>query len=281
MFTVNFYIRKKPEISTQVFEEYWLNEHAKLLKVFAEKIGVRVLIKNQPLPEHPITKNLTELFEIGGELYDFVDQWIFNDIEELKHGSREPEVLAAMQALFESENNYIDCQTSKVFMGQEIAQTNAHLLLRATENDDYIKAFYLGTFHKHLPLQAIQLHMNACHGAMSRLSAQYSSFFRYVQQFRIESTFANELIEQRGYQLEENFAGHAELMIPKAERVIPDDYDHEDAANESEMSLEDFDCFIYKPDTQCFACVEHYVIEKKIVVRDKNGKLPVFFSAEY
>jgi len=281
MFTINYYIRKKTEISTDAFNAYWLSEHADLLRDFVEKIGVRAVLKNEPLPEHPTTRELTALFETGGDLFDFIDQWIFNDIEELKEGSRDPEVQAAMQKLFASEDQYIDTARCQIFMGQEIAQTYPRNPIRANPGSDYIKLFYLAEFHEHLPLKGIQLHMNACHGAMSRLSAEFSMFTKYVQQFRIESTFVNELIAERGYILKPNFAGHAELMINTVESPVAADIDEEAAAEESAMSLEDFEIFVDKPNAQCFVSHEHYIVDRKIYTRTRDGKMPVFFSAEY
>jgi len=281
MFSINYYICKKLEVSAESFKDYWLGEHAVLLRSFIEEIGVRALIKNESLPQHPTSIELKEYFETGAVSYGFIDQWIFNDIEELKEGSRNPQVQRAMAELFASEDRYIDTTRSKVFMAQEISQTYPREPIRGDAESDYMKFFYLAAYPDHIPLQGLQLHMNACHGAMSRLSFEYSMFSKYLQQFRIESTFVNELISERGYVLEPNFAGHAELYINKYKSPVEADVDQESADYESAMSREDFSVFVDKPNAQCFISLEHYVLDRNICVRTKSGKVPVFFSAVY
>ena len=89
MFKISFCVRKKSEISAESFREYWLGEHAERLKGIVEKLGVRSLVKCEVLPTHPVGVESMAVYQTGPDLYDFVDQWHFNDIESLKKAVRD------------------------------------------------------------------------------------------------------------------------------------------------------------------------------------------------
>ncbi|MBW2369742.1 MAG: EthD domain-containing protein [Deltaproteobacteria bacterium] len=278
MFKISFYIRKKADISAQDFNAYWLGEHAELQKGYLEKLGVRCFIKSEVLPDDPIGQSRMEAYQTKAELYDFVDHWIFNDIEALKRGSENPEVQAAMKTVYDSEDRYIDTDRSSMMMVVDIAQTYPKEDIRATPESDYIKVYYCARCRPQLTRAQAQLHWNACHGAHARQEARFSPLSRYIQAHAIDSTFVNQVVAERGYEVDPNFIGHAEAWIDtKAPQKELSEEEAAEAAEIDAMSMDDIDLFVDKTISQTFVAKEHFIIDKKVIVRP----MPKFFSAVY
>jgi hypothetical protein len=285
VFKISFYIKKKDEISARDFREYWLGEHAELVKAYAESIGVRQYLKCEALPEHPMTKMGTADYDTGPLRYDFIDHWILNDIEDLRHGSAKPEVQAMMQLAYASEDNYVDISASNVLMTTDLVQfypANASDI-RATPGGDYLKIYYPVRIFPHLTREQAQLHWNACHGGESRDHIKYSQQKKYIQAHAIDSTFVDELCAQRGYEVDPTFIGHAEGWFELEAEPLP--YPEDECAEIRSMTMDDIDLFSDKSRGSVFFTLEHYVIDKKIVTRPNpevnDLKMPAFFSAVY
>jgi len=277
MFKISFYIKKKENINIDEFRAYWLGEHAKLQKNYLEKIGVRCYQKCEILPENPLGIASVETYQTRSIHYDFIDHMYFNDIEALKKGVTLPEVHQAMQKLYQSEDMYVDIQQSNVLMNVDIAQfypVDAEDV-RATFDNDYVRIHYCVRAFPKLTRQMAQLHWNTCHGAVSRQDIKYSALKKYLQAHAIDSTFVNELVKLRGYEVDSTFIGHAEAWISQ---VSPSpDYPEEEAAEVAAMSLDDIDLFADKSRSQVFVTKDHFIIDKKIIVRP----MPSFFGAVY
>ena len=285
MFKISHYIKKRDNVSIADFREYWLGEHAELVKAYAGKIGVRQYLKCEALPDHPMTKNGTAAYETGPLRYDFIDHWIFNDIEELRLGAATPEVQALMQKAYTSEDQWVDIAASNVLMTTDLVQfypVNA-IDIRATPGGDYLKIYYPVRVFPGLTRQQAQLHWNACHGGESRDHIKYSLQKKYIQAHAIDSTFVDELCVQRGYEVDPTFIGHAEGWFEVNPTPVP--YSEEDCAEISRMTMDDIDVFADKSRGSVFFTQEHYIIDKKVVTRPNprvnSRKMPAFFSAVY
>lgn len=277
MFKISFFIRKKPEVSTEAFREFWLGEHAERLQGFAEKIGVRTLAKCETLPDHPVGIESMAAYQTGPDLYDFVDQWHFNDIEALKRGCTDPAVQAAMKALYAREDAFIDTFRSNVMMQVDLVQfypVDAEDVI-ADEVSPYVKIIYCVRSRPELNRHQAQLHWNACHGAVSRQDIKYSVQKKYIQAHAIDSTFVDQLVTERGYEVDDTFIGCAEGWIDVDQP--PKDFPEEEKAEVVAMSMDDIDLFADKARSQLFAVKEHRIIDKKIITRP----MPKFFSAVY
>lgn len=277
MFKFSFYTTKKDDVSAEDFRSYWLGEHAQLQKQFMEKIGVRCCTKCEVLLDHPVGIASQEAYETGPVSYSFIDHWVFNDIESLKAGVQDPSVKAAMKATFASEDKYIDVARSHVLMSVDIAQfyPPGSEAIRATEDTSFVKIYYVVNKMPELTRAQAQLHWNACHGAVSRQDIDYSVLSKYVQAHAIDSTFVEQLVAERGYAVDPNIIGHAEAFIDITQP--PKDFPEEEAADVVAMSMEDIKLFAVGQNGQVFVTKDHYVIDKKVIVRP----MPSFFSAVY
>lgn len=277
MFKITYYIKKKANISSEEFKNYWLGEHAALQKAYLEKIGVRRYQKCEILPEHPVGLASVEAYQTGPIHYDFVDHLHFNDIETLKTGSQLDEVKAAMQKLFESENQYVDVAQSNISMTHDIAQFYTHDAeeVHAKPGSEYVHIHYVVRKYSHLSRQGAQLHWNACHGAVSRQDIKYSVQKKYVQAHVIDSTFVDFISNLRGYEVCDDLIGHAEGWI-STQQVAPD-FPADECAEVVAMSMDDIDLFADKDRGRLFVTQDHYIIDKQIIVRP----MPAFFGAVY
>ena len=277
MFSIHYYIKKREGVSSGAFKDYWLGEHAELLKSYVEELGVRALIKNEPLPDHPVGIASAEAYGTGPLRYDFVDTWHFNDVEQLKSGSENPNVQALMKTAHESEKDYIDFANSNVVMAVDLAQFYPPDAgeIRATPDGNYVKIFYVARAFDHLTREQAQLHWNACHGAVSRQDIKYSVMKMYVQCHAIESTFVNLLCDEKGFEVDPTLIGHAQGWIDVIQEPKP--FPDAEKAEVEAMSMDDIDLFADKRRGCVFVAHEHYVIDKKVIV----CPMPTFFSAVY
>ena len=267
MFNVNFYIKKNDDVPNEEFRSYWLGEHADLQKKYAEKLGVRAYIKNEPLPDHPVGVTAMDAYQTGPIRYDFIDTWQFNDIKALKDGAADPEVQTLMAQAHDSEKAYVDVAQSNVLMSVDLAQffPPDAMEVRATPESGFVKIFYTVRVFDHLSREQAQLHWNACHGAVSRQDIKYSVQKKYIQCHAIDSTFVDLLVAERGYEVDPTFIGHAEgwIEVDQPAKDYPQDVLDEVVA----MSMDDIDLFSNKARGNVFVSHEHYIIDKPVIVR--------------
>lgn len=283
MFKISFFIKKKDNISTDDFRQYWLGEHASLSSAYLPQIGVRQYLKCEVLPDHPMTIAGMRNYQTSPVLYDFVDHWIFNDIEDLRQGSAEPEVQKLMHAVYDSEDNWIDKSNSNVHMSTDLVQffpTDGNEV-RATEGSNFLKIYYHVRVFPHLSRQQTQLHWNACHGAESRQHIQYSMQKKYIQAHKIDSTFVDDLVAGRGYETDPTIIGHAEGWVALDKE--PSGFSEADEERVVKMTMDDIDLFADKKRGSVFFTTEHYVLDETVITRPTRGDkpMPEFFSATY
>lgn len=285
VFKISFYIKKRDDVSAETFRDYWLGEHAELVKAYAGRIGVRQYLKCEALPDHPMTIDGTRSYDTGPLRYDFIDHWILNDIEDLRQGAANPEVQALMQQAYASEDRYVDIAASNVLMSTDLVQfypVDADEV-RATPGSNYLKIYYPVRIFPHLTRQQAQLHWNACHGAESRQHIKYSVQKKYIQAHAIDSTFVDDLCAQRGYEVDPTFIGHAEGWIDQYQ--VPKEFPEEETAEIVRMTMDDIDLFADKKRGSVFFTIEHYIMDDTVITRPDPAisdlKMPAFFSAVY
>lgn len=281
MFKVSFYVKKRESVSAISFRNYWLGEHAELQMKYLDQIGVRQYLKCESLPDHPMTIGASKTYDTGPLRYDFIDHWIFNDIEELRYGSEQADVKSMMQAAYDSEDAYIDVTKSNVTMTVDLVQfypTDSEYV-RATKGSDYLKIYYPVRIHRHLTRQQAQLHWNACHGGESRQHINFSAMKKYIQAHVIDSTFVDRLAAKRGYEVDPTLIGHVEGWVSTT--AEPNDLPAEESAAIRSMTMDDIDLFSDKERGSTFFAQEYYIMDNTVVTRTKDHKMPAFFSAVY
>ena len=277
MFKITFYIHRKKRLQHAAFRNYWLGEHAELVKKLAEDLGIRKIIKCEVLPHHPVELEGHKHFGIKGKSYDFVDHWVFKNIADLKRGRANLKVLNAMKALYDSEDQYISVSKSSVEMQIDIAQNNGPEVfdLVAATDSPVIKIMYTARLKKGISRKEGQLHWQCCHGGLSRENIKHSSYFKYFQSHNIESTFVKRMIQERGYYHDKQLAGHAEAWLDLSAK--PKKTKKKLAQKIAIMDKLDIELFVNNKKAQFFVAKEHFILDKKVF----DLPMPTFFSAVY
>ena len=282
MFKISFFIRKRSDVTRNDFRTYWQGEHADLNLAYVRDIGVKQYIKCEVLKDHPLTKASVTSYRTGPVSYDFVDQWIFNDIEDLKRGMADSRIQSLASKTHLSEDDWIDLPRSSVHMSTDLVQFYPvdAARIRATSDDPYLKVFYHVRSLPHISRESAQLHWNACHGGESRQHIHLSKNKKYLQAHKIDSTFVDQLTELRGYEDDPTIIGHAEAwLLADAEEKQPTAEEREATS----MTLDDIDLFTNKSRSNVFLTNESFLLDDTIVTRPTGGgkRMPEFFSAIY
>ena len=285
VFKISFFVKKRDDVSLQDFRTYWLGAHAEQQLAYVRDIGVRQYTKCEVLHDHWLTEEGMAAYQTGPLRYDFVDHWIFNDIEELRCGAARPDVCQAMARAYQAEDAYVDIGASNVQMSVDLIQffpVDGNEV-RAVPESDFYKIYYVVRIFPHLDRAGAQLHWNACHGGESRQHIRYSQQKKYIQAHAIDSTFVERLAAHRGYEVDPLLIGHAEGWVNPDER--PKHIPEEEAARVASMTMDDIDLFADKARGCLFYAKEHFVLDETIVTRPDpkvNDKpMPAFFSAVY
>lgn len=117
MIKLVYCIRKRSDISTKQFEDYWLNTHGPKVRGVAEKLGFSRYVQS-----HVVAPTMNQLLiESRGLLPAFdglTEVWAESE-EALMTAMGGPDGLSAMQMLIEDESQFIDFSGSSVFMTEE------------------------------------------------------------------------------------------------------------------------------------------------------------------
>jgi hypothetical protein len=110
-------IKKRDDVSSKDFYDYWLNNHGPLVRSFAKTINAVRYVQS-----HTIMPEMNELFITTRNLaqpYDGITEVWWNSSEEMQAGYAHEAGQAAAQALLEDEAKFIDFSHSSIFMTEE------------------------------------------------------------------------------------------------------------------------------------------------------------------
>lgn len=109
--------RKRADISSEDFHNYWLGQHASLYRQFADTYGAKKYIQS-----HTIATQTNDNFvQMRGfqPPYDGITEIWFDSLETFLAASSSPEGKAANQVLAADEAKFIDISRSCVFLTEE------------------------------------------------------------------------------------------------------------------------------------------------------------------
>ena len=110
-------LRKRADISSEELYRYWLNDHAPLVRKFAEAIKAKKYVQS-----HTVAPDMNQMFREGrglAEPYDGITEVWWEDLESLKAGMESEAGREAHQALMEDEAKFVDFSQARVFMTEE------------------------------------------------------------------------------------------------------------------------------------------------------------------
>jgi len=112
-----FSLRRKPELSREEFQTYWLETHGPLVRSHAEVLGIRRYVQVHALPEH--LQLPVQTSRGAPPAYDGVAELWYDDLNAIGRAVSTQEGRAAALALLEDERRFIDHASSPLWFGEE------------------------------------------------------------------------------------------------------------------------------------------------------------------
>ena len=110
-------VRKRAELSLEVFRKYWLEQHGPLVLRLAEALHAKKYIQSHTI-EPEINDALVKSRGLAPP-YDGITEVWWEDIESFNTALSSPAAQEAHKALIEDEAKFVDFSQSRVFMTEE------------------------------------------------------------------------------------------------------------------------------------------------------------------
>lgn len=117
MFKIVYCVRRKPGMSVEEFQDYWLGKHGPLVREHAAALNIRRYVQT-----HTAHAGLTEAMvksRGGPEPYDGIAELWYDSEADVFAAAKTDAGKAAGKALAEDEAKFIDSDASVVFAGVE------------------------------------------------------------------------------------------------------------------------------------------------------------------
>ena len=222
MIRLTFLLRRKPGMSLEEFQDYWLNQHGPLVASHAGHLDILRYVQ-----VHTLETGANEAMARarGGKMeppYDGVAElWWASDASLEAAGATEAGAQASAE-LLEDEARFIDLPQSPLWMNCEYPQVNPtpeNLVARPKNNlvKIYFPLRHLASFDE----SAARAYWLQTHGPIIRSHAPASGILRYMQVHRIDHPIADEARKARGTVVPP-YLGHAEVWVSR-DRVATDE----------------------------------------------------------
>jgi uncharacterized protein (TIGR02118 family) len=124
MIKLVFMVRRREGITREEFQRYWKEEHAELVKRYAELLRIRRYVQT-----HARDTNLDDALAASRgsqpRQYDGVAELWWDSVDDLVSAAASEHGQSAQQALLEDERRFIDVARSPIWLGEEIAVIGA------------------------------------------------------------------------------------------------------------------------------------------------------------
>ena len=217
MIKLNYYVRRKPELSASEFEAYWREQHAPIWSRVAEVLGVRRYSQVYDSKDEPAALALRTGYRVTGEAYDGLSVACWAEIGVLESALATQAGQAAWNELFEDEKRFIDHQRSMLSFGTDHAVINPRGKMVASEGSELVRGAYFPQSLPGLELGELHRHWIAIHGGLTHDFSTYSPNIRYFQVHRVENAIAESMRKARGMTLTDRYFGHAEIWTSAGE----------------------------------------------------------------
>ncbi len=258
MIRITFLLRRKPDLSLEAFQDYWLNEHGPLVASVAGRINALRYVQVHTI-EHPANEAMAKARGGMEPVYDGVAEVYFENRAALVSALGTAEGQAAAATLLEDEAKFIDLSNSPLWVGYEYPQVNAspeNLVARTRSN--LAKLYFpLRCLEGRDPADA-QHYWRTHHGPIIRRHAEASGIQRYLQVHRALDDELNDLLTESRGTVVAPYLGHAELW-----------FDHSNANRSEErveanrVAIEDESTFIDFQRSTMWLAKEHVFVDHR------------------
>jgi uncharacterized protein (TIGR02118 family) len=113
-----FCLSRLPSLSLAEFQDYWLNNHAPLVRSHAETLKIGRYVQSHTLDE-PTFQTALSASRGAPEGFDGVAELWWDSREEMAAGTATPEGRDAARVLLEDERKFIDHSRSPLWISEE------------------------------------------------------------------------------------------------------------------------------------------------------------------
>lgn len=117
MIKLVFALRRRPELSREAFQRYWIEQHAPLVRRHAAALQIARYVQAHSL-DHPMNA-LLRAGRGGPEPFDGVAELWWESLETLQAATATPAGQTAGAALLEDERRFIDLAHSPLWLCEE------------------------------------------------------------------------------------------------------------------------------------------------------------------
>lgn len=111
-------VRKLPSLSSEEFNDYWLNKHGPLVRSHAKTLGMKRYVQSHTLNE-PMLNAAAQQPRGITDMYDGVTEVWWDSVEALAAPLQTAEGQEANRILSEDEARFVDCANSAIFFTHE------------------------------------------------------------------------------------------------------------------------------------------------------------------
>lgn len=121
MIKLTFCLIRKPELTREEFQKYWLDKHGPLVRSVGPKLRIKRYVQLHSATDLPggSLNDAIRASRNAPEMYDGVAQLWWETLEELQAGMSSPEGQKAGALLLEDEKKFIDLARSPLWIGEE------------------------------------------------------------------------------------------------------------------------------------------------------------------
>lgn len=218
MIRITYLLRRRPDLSSEAFHDYWLHEHGPLVASHARHINALRYVQVHAVDD-PVNDAMAQARGGMEPPYDGVAEVWFENRDSLLAALDTPAGQAAAAALVEDEARFIDLPNSPLWVGYEYPQVNPtpeNLVARVRSN--LVKLYFPLRCPTGMDPEAAQFYWRTNHGPIIRRQAPASGILRYQQVHRaLDDDLNAALAEPRGTVVEP-YLGHAEVWFDHADR---------------------------------------------------------------
>jgi uncharacterized protein (TIGR02118 family) len=118
MIKLVFCLRRLPTLSNESFQDYWLNQHAPLVRAVAPLLRIRRYVQSHSFEDSRLAPAVAARGAIGAS-YDGVAELWWDSVDDLIAAGATAESRAAGRQLLEDERRFIDLANSPLFYVRE------------------------------------------------------------------------------------------------------------------------------------------------------------------
>ena len=117
MIKLTFALTRRPELTREAFQAYWIDHHAPLVASVREVLRIRRYVQLHSLPLE-VSEGI-RASRGGPEGYDGVAQLWWDSFDDLTANADDPKAAEAGRMLLEDERKFIDLPRSPLWWGEE------------------------------------------------------------------------------------------------------------------------------------------------------------------